>query len=108
MSFLSGCDHKFGLLGKQTNKHQQQQTCKKKSGHSPHYVLFFFSLKIRLTFSPFFFSDFFPQLFNGFLSQNVVADKSSNELSMACRQNRLSRVREILDNSPGLVGNFKS
>ena len=69
---------------------------------------FFFSLKIRLTFSPLFFSDFFSQLFNGFLSQNVVADNSSNELSMACRQNKLSRVREILDNSPGLVGNFKS
>ncbi|XP_074606770.1 uncharacterized protein LOC141859796 [Acropora palmata] len=48
-------------------------------------------------------ADFFPQLFNGFLRQNVVADNSSNELSMACRQNKLSRVREILDNNPGLI-----
>ena len=92
---------------KQTNINNNKPI-KKKSSHNPHYVLLFFFFENSSDILSFFFSDFFPQLFNGFLSKKAVADSSSNELSMACRQNKLSRVREILDNSPGLVGNFKS
>ena len=63
------------------------------------------SFKIHLTFSPCF-PDLFHQLLTGLLSQNLVADMASKELFMACRQNVISRVCEILDNNPLLVSNL--
>ncbi|XP_067046975.1 ankyrin-3-like isoform X2 [Acropora muricata] len=43
------------------------------------------------------------QLFRDFLQQTGVAELGSQELILACRQNMLSRVREILDNNPELI-----
>lgn len=71
----------------------------------PPLVLLFFL--IRLTFSACF-PNLVHRIFRDFLQQSVVADLGSQELIVACRQNMLSRVREILGNNPELVRNLKS
>lgn len=69
--------------------------------------LFFVVFLIRLTFSACF-PILVHRFFREFLQQTVVADIGSQELIVACRQNMLSRVREILADNPELVRNLKN
>ncbi|XP_015770068.1 PREDICTED: E3 ubiquitin-protein ligase MIB2-like isoform X3 [Acropora digitifera] len=48
-------------------------------------------------------TDFFRHLMRAFLHQNLVADMASKQLFIACKQNMISRVCEILDNNPALI-----